>query len=85
MSGAPMDFDRIIPEETQGSHACGGTIQRWLPGSLDSFQHVEAVMKDENVSTGTLDSQDWEMVTDNGRGHGERSDPLHARQACDRP
>eukprot|EP00434_Breviolum_minutum_P041685 symbB.v1.2.037085.t1/scaffold5381.1/size27835/3 len=33
-------------------------------GSMDSFQHVEAVLKDDNVSTSTLDSQDWEMVTE---------------------
>ena len=25
---------------------------------------MEAVLKEENVSTGTLDSQDWEMVTE---------------------
>ena len=63
MSGAPMDFDRIIPEETQGPMPVGAP-STLASGSLDSFQHVEAVMKDENVSTGTLDSQDWEMVTE---------------------
>ena len=35
-----------------------------LGSSLDSFQHVEAVMKEDDVSTLGLDSQDWEMVSD---------------------
>ena len=63
MSGAPVSFDRIIPEETQGPMPVGAP-STLASGSLDSFHHVEAVMKDENVSTGTLDSQDWEMVTE---------------------
>ena len=63
MSGAPTDFDGIIPEETQGPMPVGAP-STLASRSLDSFHRVEAVMKDENVSTGTLDSQDWEMVTE---------------------
>ena len=32
--------------------------------SIDSFQHVEAIMKEDDVSTLGLDSQDWEMVSE---------------------
>eukprot|EP00434_Breviolum_minutum_P001097 symbB.v1.2.000961.t1/scaffold39.1/size394969/5 len=63
MSGAPVNFDRIIPEETQGPMPVEAPTTL-ASGSMDSFQHVEAVMKEDNVSTGTLDSQDWEMVTE---------------------
>ena len=63
MSGAPVSFDRVIPEETQGPMPVEAPATL-ASGSLDSFQHVEAVMKDDNVSAGTLDSQDWEMVTE---------------------
>ena len=35
-----------------------------LAGSFDSFQHVEAVMKEDDVSTVGMDSQDWELVTE---------------------
>ena len=63
MSGAPVSFDRIIPEETQGPMPVEAPTTL-ASGSMDSFQHVEAVLKDDNVSTGTLDSQDWEMVTE---------------------
>ena len=63
MSGAPMNLDRVIPEAAQGSIPVEAPTTL-ASGSLDSFQHVEAVMKDDNVSTGTLDSQDWEMVTE---------------------
>ena len=35
-----------------------------LAGSIDSFQHVEAVMKEDDVSTVGMDSQDWELVTE---------------------
>ena len=63
MSGAPVNFDRIIPEETQGPMSVEAPTTL-ASGSLDSFQHVEAVLKEDNVSTGTLDSQDWEMVTE---------------------
>ena len=63
MSGAPVSFDRIIPEETQGPMPVEAPTTL-ASGSLDSFHHVEAVLKEENVSTGTLDSQDWEMVTE---------------------
>ena len=30
----------------------------------DSFQHVEAIMKEEEVSTLGLESQDWELVSE---------------------
>ena len=63
MSGAPVSFDRIIPEETQGPMPVEAPTTL-ASGSLDSFQHVEAVLKEDNVSTGNLDSQDWEMVTE---------------------
>ena len=63
MSGAPVSFDRIIPEETQGPMPVEPPTTL-ASGSLDSFHHVEAVLKEDNVSTGTLDSQDWEMVTE---------------------
>ena len=63
MSGAPVNFDRIIPEETQGPMPVEAPTTL-ASGSMDSFQHVEAVLKEDNVSTGTLDSQDWEMVTE---------------------
>ena len=63
MSGAPVSFDRVFAEETQGPMPVGAP-STLASRSLDSFHHVEAVMKDENVSTGTLDSQDWEMVTE---------------------
>ena len=63
MSGAPVSFDRIIPEETQGPMPVEAPTTL-ASGSLDSFHHVEAVLKEDNVSTGTLDSQDWEMVTE---------------------
>ena len=63
MSGAPMNLDRVIPETAQGSMPVEAP-STLASGSLDSFQHVEAVMKEDNVSTGTLDSQDWEMVTE---------------------
>ena len=63
MSGAPVSFDRVIPEETQGPMPVEAPTTL-ASGSLDSFHHVEAVMKDDNVSTGALDSQDWEMVTE---------------------
>ena len=61
MSGAPVSFDRIIPEETQGPMPVEAPTTL-ASGSMDSFQHVEAVLKEDNVSTGTLDSQDWEMA-----------------------
>ena len=63
MSGAPVSFDRVIPEETQGPMPVEAPTTL-ASGNMDSFQHVEAVLKDDNVSTGTLDSQDWEMVTE---------------------
>jgi len=63
MAGAPMEFDRIIPKETQGPMPVQAP-STLASGSLDSFQHVEAVMKEEDVSTVTLDSQDWEMVAE---------------------
>ena len=63
MSGAPVSFDRVIPEETQGPMPVEAPTTL-ASGSMDSFQHVEAVLKDDNVSTGTLDSQGWEMVTE---------------------
>ena len=63
MSGAPVSFDRIIPEETQGPMPVEAP-STLASGSMDSFQHVEAVLKEDNVSAGTLDSQDWEMVTE---------------------
>ena len=39
-------------------------VPQELAGSIDSFQHVEAVMKDDDVSTVGMDSQDWELVTE---------------------
>ena len=63
MSGAPVSFDRVIPEETQGPMPVEAPTTL-ASGSLDSFHHVEDVLKDDNGSTGTLDSQDWEMVTE---------------------
>ena len=63
MSDAPVSFDRVIPEETQGPMPVEAPTTL-ASGSLDSFHHVEAVLKDDNVSTGTLDDQDWEMVTE---------------------
>ena len=63
MAGAPMEFDRIIPEETQGPMPVQAP-STLAAESLDSFQHVEAVMKEEDVSTVGLDSQDWEMVAE---------------------
>ena len=61
MAGAPVEFDRIVPEETQGPMPVEAPL---AAESLDSFQRVEAVMKDEDVSTLGLDSQDWEMVAE---------------------
>ena len=63
MSGAPMNLESVIPEAAQGSIPVEAPTTL-ASGSVDSFHHVEAVMKDDNVSTGTLDSQDWEMVTE---------------------
>ena len=39
-------------------------VPQELAGSIDSFQHVEAVMKEDDVSTVGMDSQDWELVTE---------------------
>ena len=51
-----------MPEETQG--AMPAEAPSAMGSSLDSFQHVEAIMKDDDVSTLGLDSQDWEMASD---------------------
>ena len=59
MASTPMEFDAVIPEETQGSLPAAVAAE-----SLDSFQHVEAVMQEEDVSTLGLDSQDWEFVAE---------------------
>ena len=45
-------------------------VPQELAGSLDSFQHVEAVMKEDDVSTVGMDSQDWELVTEMVAGLG---------------
>ena len=59
MASTPMEFDAVIPEETQESLPPAVAAE-----SLDSFQHVEAVMQEEDVSTLGLDSQDWEFVAE---------------------
>ena len=63
MAGAPVEFDRIVPEETQGPMPVEAPSSL-AAESLDSFQRVEAVLNDEDVSTLGLDSQDWEMVAE---------------------
>ena len=62
--------DTIVPEETQGTMPA--EVPPTLGSSLDSFQHVEAIMKDDDVSTLGLDSQDWEMVSGSHVLLGER-------------
>ena len=63
MSAAPsFVVDAIVPEETQGAMLAEAPAT--LGSSLDSFQHVEAIMKEDDVSTLGLDSQDWEMVSE---------------------
>ena len=61
MAASSFDVDTIIPEQTEGVVPPVSTAGM---GSLDSFQHVEAVMKEDDVSTIGFDSQDWEMVSD---------------------
>ena len=56
-----FDVDAIVPEQTEGALP---PVSAAAIGSLDSFQHVEAVMKEDDVSTIGLDSQDWEMVSE---------------------
>ena len=61
MAASSFVVDTIVAEQTEG------TLPPDAPaamGSLDSFQHVEAVMKEDDVSTVGLDSQDWEMVSE---------------------
>ena len=61
MAASSVDVDTLIPEQTEGVVPPVATAGM---GSLDSFQHVEAVMKEDDVSTIGFDSQDWEMVSD---------------------
>ena len=61
MAAPSFDVDTIVPEQTEGALA---PVAAEAMGSSDSFQHVEAVMKEDNVSTIGLDSQDWEMVSE---------------------
>ena len=61
MAASSFDVDTIVPEQTEGVVPPVSTAGM---GSLDSFQHVEAVMKEDDVSTIGFDSQDWEMVSD---------------------
>ena len=60
MAASSFDVDTIVPEQTEGVEPPVSTAGM---GSLDSFQHVEGVMKEDNVSTIGFDSQDWEMVS----------------------
>ena len=61
MAAPSFDVDAIVPEQTEGALP---PVSAAAMGSLDSFQHVEAVMKEDDVSTVGLDSQDWEMVSE---------------------
>ena len=61
MAASSFDVDTIAPEQTEGALP---PVSAAGMGSLDSFQHVEAVMKEDDVSTVGLDSQDWEMVSE---------------------
>ena len=61
MAASSFDVDTIVPEQTEGVVPPVSTAGM---GSLDSFQHVEAVLKEDDVSTIGFDSQDWEMVSD---------------------
>ena len=61
MAASSVDVDTLIPEQTEGAVPPVATAGM---GSLDSFQHVDAVMKEDDVSTVGFDSQDWEMVSD---------------------
>ena len=61
MAASSFDVDTIVPEQTEGVVPPVSTAGM---GSLDAFQHVEAVMKEDDVSSIGFDSQDWEMVSD---------------------
>ena len=63
MAASTFDVDAIVAEQTQGvlPEEAPATL---MNSSVDSFQHVEAVMKEDCLSTSGLDSQDWEMVSD---------------------
>ena len=61
MAASSFDVDTIVTEQTEGALPPVSTAGM---GSSDSFQHVEAVMKEDDVSTVGLDSQDWEMVSE---------------------
>ena len=78
MAASSFDVDTIVPEQTEGVEPPVSTAGM---GSLDSFQHVEAVMKEDDVSTIGFDSQDWEMVSDMV-AHRECCNGLHARETC---
>ena len=62
MAAPLFEVDAIVAEQTEGT--LPPEAPNALGSSLDSFQHVEAVMKEDDVSTLGLDSQDWEMVSE---------------------
>ena len=62
MAASSFVVDTIVAEQTQG--AMPPEAPATLGRSVDSFQHVEAIMKEGDVSTLGLDSQDWEMVSE---------------------
>lgn len=63
MSSTRIIIDTVIPEQTQGPMPVDAPPSM-AAESADAFQHVEAGMKDEDVSTGGLDSQDCELVAE---------------------
>ena len=62
MAAPLFEVDTIVAEQTEGILPPDAPAA--IRSSLDPFQHVEAVMKEDDVSTPGLDSQDWEMVSE---------------------
>ena len=62
MAAPSFEVDAIVAEQTQGTMP--PEVPPIVGGSLDSFQHVEAIMKDDDLSTVQLDQSDWGMVSE---------------------
>ena len=55
MASQPVVFDAVVPMDAPPAVAAE---------SANAFQHVDAVMKEDDVSTVGFDSNDWELVAE---------------------
>ena len=62
MASSSSVVDTTMTEQQAG--VLPPDVPQELGSSLDSFHHVEAVMKEDDLSTVGMDSQDWELVSE---------------------